>query len=83
MNDEWTFSLPSSLFPPLFSLLSSLFSLPAASDERPVTPGDDCLWLLTFVPDQIHRSPLQGPLAGCRRRMAKQVYCSRSIIAVL
>jgi len=33
-----------------------------ASDERPTTHGGDCLWLLTFAPDQVHSSPLRGPL---------------------
>ena len=41
---------------------------PSAPDERPTAPGDDCLWLLTFVPDLVRRSPLRGPLAGSRQR---------------
>ena len=46
----------------LFSLEESA----SASDERPVAQRDDCLWLLTFVPDQVHRSPLRGSLIGDR-----------------
>ena len=41
---------------------------PGGADERPTAPGAYCLWLLTFAPDQVHRSPLRGPLIG--RRLA-------------
>jgi len=42
----------------------------SAAGERPTAHEENCLWLLTFVPDQIHRSPLQGPLARRRRQGA-------------
>ena len=42
-------------------------SLPVTPpDERSTAPGGYRLWLLTFVPDQVHRPPLQGPLVGGR-----------------
>ena len=37
-----------------------------APGEGPAAHEDDRLWLLAFAPDQVHRSPLQGPLAGGR-----------------
>ena len=33
-----------------------------STSERPTAQEDVCLWLLTFVPDQVRRSPSQGPL---------------------
>ena len=36
------------------------------ADERPSAQRDDCLWLLRLGPDQVHRSPSQGPLIGIR-----------------
>src|SRR6185437_14343516 len=38
----------------------------SAADERPAAQRADCLWLLDFSPDQVHRSPLRGPLIGSR-----------------
>jgi hypothetical protein len=40
-----------------------------APDERSTAPGGDRLWLLTFVPDQVRRPPLRGPLIGGRSRL--------------
>ncbi len=42
----------------------------AASDEEPTAHEVDCLWLLTFAPDQVHSSPLRGPLVRRRRHAA-------------
>src|SRR5262245_39384639 len=49
---------------------------PPASHERPDAQRDDCLWLLTFVPDQVHRSPLRGPLMGGRRGYKWTLICT-------
>ena len=39
---------------------------PPTADERPAAQKADCLWLLFFNPDQVHRAPSQGPLIGGR-----------------
>ena len=39
---------------------------PSTADERPTAQKADCLWLLFFNPDQVHRAPSQGPLIGGR-----------------
>ena len=45
---------------------SHFVTLQTAADERPTAQRGDCLWLLYFYPDQVHRSPLRGPLIRCR-----------------
>lgn len=40
--------------------------LRSTAGEGPTAHEADCLWLLDFSPDQVYRSPLQGPLAGGR-----------------
>ena len=42
------------------SIADSLWPVP---DEKPTAPGTDCLWLLRFRPDQVHRAPLRGLLS--------------------
>ena len=42
-------------------------------DERPFAQEDGCLWLLTFVPDQVHRSPSRGSLIGGRRHRRRHL----------
>jgi hypothetical protein len=43
---------------------------PAAPNERPTAQKGDCLWLLDFSPDQVHRPPLRGPLIRGRPAVA-------------
>ena len=38
----------------------------SVADEGPTAQRADCLWLLDFSPDQVHRSPSRGPLIGDR-----------------
>ena len=48
-------------------VLLDFVTLQTAADERPTAQRGDCLWLLYFYPDQVHRSPLRGPLIRSRR----------------
>ena len=59
-------------------LLVASPALSSAPDEEPTVPGADCLWLLTFAPDQVHRSPLRGPLIRSRRQMRTDIVTSRA-----
>src|SRR4029079_17038862 len=48
----------------------------AAPDERPTAQKGDCLWLLDFSPDQVHRPPLRGPLIRGRLARRFQTSCT-------
>ena len=50
-----------------FEFWVSDFLLLPVPDEEPTAPGTNCLWLLRFRPDQVHRAPLRGLLIGDRR----------------
>ena len=36
------------------------------------TPESDCLWLLDFSPDQVHRLPPSGPLIAGRIKTSRK-----------
>jgi len=44
------------------------------TDEGPTTPGGNRLWLLTFVPDQVHSPPSQGPLIRGRTEVPHTLF---------
>ena len=45
-----------------------------APDEKPTVPGTDCLWLLTFAPDQVRKAPLRGLLIRSRQLIVLQTF---------